>query len=579
MPSEQHPPNYVPLGKQPGYKPLRKIRLVAIGAGFGGLSLAHKVQHAMKLEDEIDLVIYDRNDGIGGTWFENSYPGAACDVPAHAYVFPFEPNPNWSSFYAGQPEILAYMQHTVKKWNLLKHVQLNTEIVEAVWNEFDGQWNLKIRTVGGEVRQDYADVLVNCTGFLNHWKWPNIEGLHDFKGKLVHSARWDNAEYKDKRVAVIGNGASGIQITRSIAPDVKSMTVYMRSPTYISTNFLEELTPEGGQFSYSEEQKKKWREDPKAFFDYLREVELHLNRYIFALVNGHPAQEMVSKRIKERMHEALKNAPELEKQLTPSWVVGCRRLTPGDGYLEALQQDNVRTEWTSIDRFTEKGILLKPEAEGEAGREEEFDLIVCATGFDTSFIPNWKQVGRNGSTMDEMWKEDPEALWSVHVIDQPNYFVINGPNIPISHGTVLTMMGWVCDHILRWTKKINCQDIHSVVPKPESVADYNEYQQEFLRHTSFADKCRAWYKNDRSEGRLTGVYGGTMMHFKEGLETLGAEHFDVKWRSANRFSYLGNGTAECDENGAGDVAPYFTWEYFQKVYGGFTETLPVVAKE
>lgn len=306
---------------------------------------------------------------------------------------------------------------------------------------------------------------------------------------------------------------------------------------------------------------------------------------------------MVSKMIKERMHASLINAPELEKQLTPSWVVGCRRLTPGDGYLEALQQENVRTEWTPIDRFTEKGILLKPEAEGEAGSEDEFDLIVCATGFNTSFIPNWTQVGRNGSTMNEMWKEDPQALWSVHVVDQPNYFVINGPNIPISHGSVLAMMGWVCEHILRWTKKINRQDIQyvscalspcpcflpanilsSVVPKPESVADYNEYQQEFLRNTSFADKCRAWYKNDREEGRLTGVYGGTMMHFKEGLETLGTEHFDFKWRSPNRFSYLGDGTSSCDENGAGDVAPYFNWENFHKVYAGYTETLPTPAK-
>ncbi|EPE07939.1 flavin-binding monooxygenase [Ophiostoma piceae UAMH 11346] len=569
--SEQSQPAY-DFQAQPGYTPLRKLRVVAVGAGFGGLSLAHKVQHELKLEDEIDLVVYERNPDIGGTWFENTYPGAACDVPAHAYVFPFEPNPNWSEFYAGQKEILAYIQHTAKKWDLLKHVQLNVEIVEAIWNEDDGQWKLKIRTVGGEIRDDYADIFVNCTGFL---KWPDIKGLHDFKGELVHSARWNNTEYKGKRVAVIGNGASGIQITRALAPHVKSMVVYMRSPTWISTNFLDELTPEGRQFPFSEEQKKEWRENPKVFYEYLREMELHLNRYIFALIMGHPAQVMVGDRIKQRMHELLAKSPELEKKLTPTWVVGCRRLTPGDGYIEALEQDNVRPEWTPIDRFTDKGILLTATENG-APQEDEFDLIVCATGFDTSFIPNWKQVGRNGTTMKEMWKEDPEALWSVHVVDQPNYFVLNGPNIPISHGSVLAMMGWVCDHILDWTKKINRQNIHSVVPKPESVRDYNDYQQAFLQNTTFADKCKTWYKHDKTEGRLTGVYGGSMMHFKEGLETLGAEHFDVKWRSQNRFSYLGNGTVACDENGAGDVAKYFTWEAFQKVYAGFTETLPVV---
>ena len=188
------------------------------------------------------------------------------------------------------------------------------------------------------------------------------------------------------------------------------------------------------------------------------ETSASLNRYIFALIMGHPAQTMVGDRIKERMHDLLRDSPELEKKLTPTWVVGCRRLTPGDGYIEALKQDNVRPEWAPIDRITEKGILRTATEDGPA-QEDEFDLIVCATGFDTSFIPNWKQVGRNGTTMTEMWKEDPEALWSVHVIDQPNYFVLNGPNIPISHGSVLAMMGWVCDHILQWTQKINRQNI------------------------------------------------------------------------------------------------------------------------
>ena len=206
--------------------------------------------------------------------------------------------------------------------------------------------------------------------------------------------------------------------------------------------------------------------------------------------------------------------------------------------------------WGPIERITEKGIKT---AEGE----EEFDMIVCATGFDTTFIPQWKLVGLNGATLEERWKVDPDAFFAVQVDTMPNYYMFNGPNCPISHGSVLTQVSWTCDYILRWAKKIATQDIKSVTPKASSVADFNEYSQEFLKRTVWADNCRSWYKNGKKNGAVTGTYAGSILHFKDCLENVGGEHFDVVWRNKqNRFRWLGNGHSLWDENGMGQLAYY-----------------------
>lgn len=185
----------------------RKLRIVCVGAGFGGLTLAHKIQHETKSEDWLDLQIYEKNADIGGTWYENTYPGAACDIPARksiseikaiastdssysdAYTFTFEGNPDWSHFYPPAPEVFAYIKATAKKYDLQKHVKLDTKVLETIWDDEVGKWKIKVQ-VDGKTVEDEADILVNGSGFLNKWQWPQIEGLHNFKGKLVHSARW-----------------------------------------------------------------------------------------------------------------------------------------------------------------------------------------------------------------------------------------------------------------------------------------------------------------------------------------------------------------------------------------------------
>jgi len=543
-----HPSNWVPIQEEPVLS-RRKLKIVCIGAGYSGLTLAHKIQHECKLEDMIDLQIYEKNTDVGGTWFENTYPGAACDIPAHSYTFLFEANPEWSKFYAPGPEIHAYIKKTVGKYNLDKHIQLKSKVLETVWDNEVGKWKIKV-DVNGAVKEDEADILVNGTGFLNKWKWPEISGLHDFKGKLVHSATWDNSyDWEGKKVAVIGNGSSGIQIVPAMQPKVEKLVTYVRNPTWISVNFCADKTKDGRNFDYTEEDKKKFRENPKAHFEYRKELETSVNAFFFGMYTGHPMQQGLEGACKAQMSAILKDYPEMASKMIPNFHPGCRRLTPGDGYLESLQKPNARASWSPIEAITETGIRT---SEGE----EEFDMIVCATGFDTTFIPAWKLVGLDGATLEQRWKTDPDAFFAVQVDTMPNYYMFNGPNCPISHGSVLTQVSWTCDYILRWATKMATQDIKSITPKAESVADFNVWSQEFLKRTVWADNCRSWYKNGKQNGTVTGTYAGSILHFKDCLENLGAEHFDVVWRSGNRFRWLGNGQSVRDENGMGELAYY-----------------------
>ncbi|CAI7566118.1 unnamed protein product [Penicillium palitans] len=546
------PPNWVPCAEQPAYA-RRKLKIICIGAGYSGLTLAHKIDHELKLGDFVELKTYEKNPEVGGTWFENTYPGVACDIPAHAYTFLFEPNPNWSHFYAPGPEIEEYIQRTTRKWNLDKDIQFNTRVTKTVWDDEAGKWKVEVDQ-GGTIMHDEADILVNASGFLNKTSWPDIEGLSSFKGKLLHTSIWDNTyDWSNKRVAVIGNGSSGIQCVAAMQPKVAQLVNFVRNPTWVSVNFCAEKTQNGGNFRYTEEEKAHFAEDTEAHFKYRRELEASVNAFFYGMYRDHPMQLGLTQACQQQMEERMKGIsdPEiLSKMLSHEFRPGCRRLTPGDGYLEAFSNDNATLTFDPIERITEQGIKTV------TGDEQQFDVIVCATGFDTTFIPSWKMIGRHGATLEERWKGNPEAFFAVQVDTMPNYFIFNGPNCPISHGSVLTQISWTCNYILRWAKKISSEDIKSIDVKKEAMEDYNVYCQEFLKRTVWSDECRSWYKNGKSSGHVTGVYPGSVLHFKDCLENIGGEHFHIDYRSKNRFRCLGNGESMRDQHGAGDLAWY-----------------------
>ncbi|KAJ5742512.1 uncharacterized protein N7511_011531 [Penicillium nucicola] len=540
------PANWVSILEQPLFK-ARKLRLVCIGAGFSGLILAHKIKHEWKMDDVIDLQIYEKNPDLGGTWYENRYPGAACDVPAHVYVFPFQPNPNWSSFYVGSEEIWNYMKDTAVKWGLEKFVSFNSRVNETVWDDDKGKWHVNV-SKADETIQDECDVLINASGFLNKWSWPSIEGMNYFKGKLMHTAKWDQTyDWSNKKVAVIGNGSSAIQLLPEIQKTAAQVVNYIRNPTWIATNYLEEFA-EDGKFVYTEEKKKQLQEDPKALFEMRKQLEHGFNQFFHSMINGTPEQKAMDQLYRKKMEDALGGDPELIKRLVPTFNVGCRRLTPGDGYLNALHEDNVRTNLTPISRITERGILT---TEGE----EEYDLIVCATGFDVSFRPSWNLVGRNGVRLEKEWKDEPEAYFGMCAVDNPNYFIYAGPNSPVAHGVLMGSMDAMTEYILKWCKKIAAEDIKSISVKAKVVNDLSVWSQELLRRTVWAGECRSWYKNNSTKGKITALHAGSVIHYREMLHDIRGEDFDIDYRSRNEFRFLGNGLTQRETTG-GDLSYY-----------------------
>ncbi|PWY76999.1 FAD/NAD(P)-binding domain-containing protein [Aspergillus heteromorphus CBS 117.55] len=527
----------------------RKLKIVCIGAGFSGLILAHKLQHEQPL-DFVDFTIYEKNQEVGGTWFENIYPGVGCDVPAHSYVFPFEPNPFWSKCYAGGAEIEEYILKTVEKWELKKHVVLNTRLLGATWNEEHGKWKLKLEQDGAFL-QDEADILINGGGIQNRWKMPDIAGLDQFKGKLLHTAAWDKTyDWTGKRIAVIGNGSSALQVVPALQPKAAKIVNFIRQPTWVSVNLCPDVTKDGmgTNFEYTEEEKAKFRDDPEGFLEYRKMVERSVNTVYRLMLTGSEHNRGLLNAISGLMQQRLNKSPHLIDKLIPKTEIGCRRLSPGDGYLESMQEPNADFCFDPIERITKTGIQTSQ------GEQHDFDLIVCATGFDSTFIPAWNLVGRNGRQLTTDWKNTPQAYFSICAGGAPNYFMFAGPNCPIGHGSVPQMLAWSADYMLQWVKKMGREDIQSVVVKDSAIHMYNRYAQANLKHTVWSTGCQAWYNNGSV---VTAMYPGSVLHFKEAISTIRGEDFDIRYsNTVNPFAFLGNGELVWEREQGGDLAYY-----------------------
>lgn len=288
------------------------------------------------------------------------YPGCACDIPSHNYQFTWEPNPGWTKFYSTSSEILQYFIGVAEKYGLYKYVKLQRFVSSASWDESKAVWNMEIRNLEtGDVEHDWGHILINGCGVLNNWQWPDIPGLHSFRGTLMHSAAWrDDYDLNGKRVAVLGCGSSGVQIVPTIQPVVEHLTTFIRTPTWITAGFAQNHAgPGGANFAFTEEQKEEWRRGPKKYLAYRKQIEGELNtRFQFIIANSQEQAEAKQYSINE-MKSKLQN-DRLEKHMIPDFAVGCRRPTPGNGYLEALSMSNVRVVTDHIQEIVPEGIKL-----------------------------------------------------------------------------------------------------------------------------------------------------------------------------------------------------------------------------
>lgn len=545
------PPSWIPLYRKPMHTPTRKLRVITIGAGISAMGLAHKFQHEHKLDDILSHTIYEANAAIGGTWYVNTYPGVACDVPAHIYTFPFEPNPDWSAYYASGREILEYFKRTVAKYGLDRDVKCSHRVEGAVFDERRGKWMLSVRNGRGEVLEDECDVLISATGFLSHWRWPSIAGLHDFEGHLCHSAVWDgDNDFRGKHVAVIGNGSSAIQIVPQLVEDVAHLTNFVRRPTYITPGLGSAIIDGQAQHIYSEEEKRKFREEPGALHEYRKKIQAGSNRSFDMFVKDSTAQKVGRQQTADMMKARLNNDDDLAQKLTPEWEVGCRRATPGPGYLESFTRDNVSLVTSPIAKIEKTGIRT------EDNQLHAFDAIICATGFDVSHRPPWPLIGLNGLSLSEAWKDEPASYMSLAAAHFPNFFMFSGPNAPVGHGSLMAGLGWSADWMVQWLRKMSAEDIKYVVPKQEAVDEFNAYADEIMQTLVWSGGCQSWYKNHRVDGKVTAVWAGSVIGYKEMVDHIRPEDFEIVYRTRNRFRFMGNGRTRREYDPHADLAFY-----------------------
>ncbi|KIX98817.1 uncharacterized protein Z520_05278 [Fonsecaea multimorphosa CBS 102226] len=544
--------NDVPIPERPlGTR--KKMRIGILGAGVSGLCLMKVAEERLS---NVDVVCYEKNADIGGTWLENRYPGCACDIPSVAYQFPWRPWP-WKNYYSSSKDIWAYLKAVEQENDFIKkYIKLRHHVKGLSWKDEDAKWVVEVENLqNGELLVDQVDVIVNGTGILNRWKWPEIAGIHDFKGKLIHSANWDpEVDLKDKKVALIGAGSSAVQILPSIYDQVSRVYHWVRSKIWVTAGFAQEFAGEnGGNFAYSDTQTQLFnRKD--AYLTYCKMIEGDLNRRFKFVINGSEAQREARRFAEKEMRINLANRPDLIDQVIPTdFFVGCRRPTPGLKYLQALASAKTTVYNQQLNRITANGCI------DPSGKEQEVDVIICATGFDTSYRPRFRLMV-NGQNVPDSWIEEVPSYLSLAVAGVPNYFTSGGAYFPSAHGSFFPLIQGSCEYIAEVIDKMQLENITSLRPKPEVTRQFSKFADSFLKRTAWTGPCSSWFKGGKVDAKPT-IWPGSRLHFLRLIEKPRYEDFAITYEKENMFSFLGNGFHVCESDGS-DI----TW------YLGATET-------
>ncbi|KAH7039550.1 uncharacterized protein B0I36DRAFT_370652 [Microdochium trichocladiopsis] len=538
------------------------MKVIIIGAGFSGIYCGVRIPERLR---NVTLKIYEKNEGIGGTWFENRYPGCACDIPAHSYQYTFAPNPHWSRFYAPAQEIRQYLESVVQRYSVNRFIKTSHKVIGANWDASSRQWHVtteNLRT--GEIIKDEADVVINARGSLNEMSWPDIPGVRDMKIPVIHSAAWDDSiDFRNSTVGVIGGGSSAIQIIPALQklPGTQ-LNCFIRSKTWISRPFGDSVMKTLGmeKTDFTPKQREQLAQDPDHYLKFRTMIERDGNSVHAVTLKGSPMQKSAREDFSALMREKLANKPHILKSLLPNFSVACRRLTPGPGYLEALAEENVDFINTPISRATSTGLVLSN------GEEKKLDILVCATGFQASAPPPFPVVGRNGQTMQQKFEPYPETYLSLATDGFPNYFMMLGPNGAIGTGPLTTIIERAGDYIIKCIRKLQKENISAMEPKSARVKDFSQIIDEYFKDTVYVEHCSSWYKSNGGRGtRITGVWPGSALHAMETLRSPRWEDFDYDYNgedgsggvAQNRLAWLGDGwsAAQVDPR-AGELAYY-----------------------
>jgi cation diffusion facilitator CzcD-associated flavoprotein CzcO len=446
--------------------------IVIIGCGFSGIGMAIQLKKA----GFHDFVILEKNDAPGGTWWDNTYPGCACDVPSHMYSFSYELNPEWSRMFAPQPEIWEYLTRCVRKYGIKEHIHNGCAVERLEWDDATRRW--RVATASGDVYT--ARAVVSGVGALHVPSVPEIPGADRFGGPVFHSAQWDaSVDLAGKRVAVIGTGASAIQFIPQIAEQASHVDVFQRTPPWIHPR---------PDFEIPAAVRKVFRAAPpvmRAFRDGIywtletRALGFAVNTRLMA-----PLQKMALRHIERQIGD-----PELRARVTPDYTIGCKRILLSSDYYPALTRPNVELVTEPIAEITPSGLV------GGEGTSYDADVIVYGTGFKViDSITELNVIGRDGVKLQDVWQDGVEAFLGITVPGFPNLFLLLGPNTGLGHNSVVFMIESQVHHVMSCLRMLARDHAETIEVKASSLRRFNDGIQRRLRHAVWSEGgCKSWY--------------------------------------------------------------------------------------
>ena len=463
--------------------------IAILGTGFAGLCVGIQLLRA----GITSFTIFEKASGPGGTWRDNTYPGAACDIPSHFYSFSFDRRADWSRAYARQPEILAYLEGCVDTYGLAPYIRYDTEITSLHYDDERNGWHLTTAT--GE--QVPADVVVSGLGQLNRPAYPTITGLHRFAGPAFHSARWDHdVDLTGQRVGVIGTGASAVQFIPPVARQAGHLTVFQRTPNWVIPK-----------------QDRAFSERTKARFARHPGLERSLRWLLYGVLeinfNTMRRRSKVGAAIEAAARMQLKQQvpdPELRSKLTPDFPVGCKRVLIASDFFPSLAQPNTTVCTETITEIDPTGVRTID------GEHHDLDVLVFGTGFtSTEFLAPMEVIGRNGVDLNDAWRDGAEAYLGITVSGFPNLFLLYGPNTNLGHNSIVFMIEAQTRYLLHCIDQMQAGGLQWIDVRADAMSEFNTALQRAVDGTVWGTSCTSWYKN--AAGKVTNNWPRHTYHY------------------------------------------------------------------
>lgn len=473
--------------RQEGTAAAAEPEIVILGAGMSGICMAIEFKRA-----GIDsFVVLEQSDGVGGTWWDNSYPGAQCDVPSHLYSFSFELKSDWTRVFAPSREIQGYVEHCVRRYGLERHLRLGSRVSAAVYDEAAARW--RVTTADGRVFRPRFFVL--SLGPLNHPRLP--PGIDAFRGEVMHTARWNHGyDFRGKRVAVIGSAASAVQIVPSLAELAARLTVYQRSPSWIVARpdrLYRDLEHRLFRVPLIARAYRAW-----LYWRFEANFAAFKGRGLMYRLLTHMARSHLEAQVPD---------PDLRARLRPDYPMGCKRILVTSDFYPALGRANVELVPQAATRFTAAGVVAAD------GSTREVDAIVCATGFETvEPLAHLEVRGSGGRSLAAAWRGGPEAYHGITVAGFPNLFMLLGPNTGTGHTSVLIPIEAQARYTLACIRELGRRRARSMDVRAEVMAEHNVELQRRLAATVWASPaCTSWYKT--ATGKVLATYPGYITRY------------------------------------------------------------------